>query len=223
MSGPPPAVPGWLRRVADTAHDDIGLVRRTAHLPHGRESAVLMLFGPGESDPDRPAGGATVILTERAHSLRRHPGQVSFPGGGVDPADAGPVAAALREAQEEVGVDPEAVQVLGELPRLPLSVTGFSVTPILGWWVTPGPVGVVDPGEVERVITMPVDALLDPANRFTAVYPARSFNGPAFEVADVYVWGFTAIVLSEFFDLAGLTLPWDRADERLVPDRFLAG
>lgn len=220
MTAEPSTVPAWLRRVGDTAHDDIGLVQRTAHLPHGRASAVLMLFGPGP-DSSGAAGGATVVLTERAHSLRQHPGQVSFPGGGVDPTDAGPVDAALREAKEEVGVDPDGVEVVGALPRLPLSVTGFTVTPILGWWRVPGPIGVVDPAEVERVVTMPLDSLLDPAHRFTAVYPARSFTGPAFEVDDVYVWGFTAIVLSEFFDLAGLTRPWDVADERLIPDRFL--
>lgn len=221
MSAGASTVPAWLRRVAATAHADLDLVRRTAHLPRGRESAVLMLFGPGEPDASRVANGATVILTERAQSLRKHPGQVSFPGGAVDPTDTGPIDAALREAEEEVGVDRAGIEVVGQLPQLPLSVTGFSVTPVLAWWREPSAVGVIDPGEVERVITMPIDALLDPAHRFTAVHPARSFNAPAFEVDDAYVWGFTAIVLSEFFDLAGLTLPWDRTDERPVPARFL--
>lgn len=220
-----PAPPDWLHRVAGAAPEDIELVRRSAHLPQGRASAVLMLFAPSEvadgAERSGPSNGATVVLTERAHTLRKHPGQVSFPGGGIDDSDDGPVGAALREAEEEVGVDPAGVEVVGCLPQLPLSVTGFSVTPILGWWREPCPIGVVDPGEVERVITMPVDALLDPAHRFMAVHPARRFAAPAFEVGDVYVWGFTAIVLHEFFELAGLTVPWDTTDERRVPDRFL--
>ncbi|WP_018157226.1 NUDIX hydrolase [Demetria terragena] len=207
-------VPDWLQRVADTAAEDIDLVRRSAHLTGGRESAVLMLFGPS-------ARGVTVVLTERAQTLRQHPGQVSFPGGGVDPTDDGPVAAALREAQEEVGVDPAGVEVVGLLPQLPLSVTGFSVTPVLGWWARPRPVGVVDAAEVERVAVVPIAELLDPAHRFMAVHPAREFAAPAFEVGDLYVWGFTAIVLSEFFDVAGLTVPWNLEDERPVPQRFL--
>ncbi|AKU18144.1 NUDIX hydrolase [Luteipulveratus mongoliensis] len=210
-----PPVPDWLQRVADTAHEDVSLVRRLAGLPVGRQSAVLMLFGPTEG------GGQDIVLTERSASLRKHPGQVSFPGGMIDDADDGPVEAAMREAKEEIGLSPDGVEVLGRLPKLPLSVTGFSVTPVLAWWPRPTPIGVVDPAEVASVVRVPIADLVDPANRFTAVHPSRRFHAPAFEVDGVYVWGFTAIVLSETLDLAGLTVPWDVQDERPVPARFL--
>ncbi len=173
-----------------------------------------MLFGPD------PRGGEDVVLTERAHTLRSHPGQVSFPGGRLDPEDAGSVAAALREAEEEVGLDPEGVDVLTSLPDLYLAPSEHSVTPVLAWWPAPVPVGVVDEGEVARVVRVPVADLLDPGHRFTAVF--GPYRGPAFEVGDLFVWGFTAMLLSSLFDLADLTRPWDSGQERALPDRVLA-
>ena len=80
--------------------------------------------------------------------MRSHPGQVSFPGGSIDADDASPAAAALREAEEETGLDPAGVEVLATLPELWLPPSNFAVTPVLGWWREPGPVSVVDPAEV---------------------------------------------------------------------------
>jgi 8-oxo-dGTP pyrophosphatase MutT (NUDIX family) len=177
----------------------------------GRASAVLMLFGPERG------GGENVVLTERAHTLRSHPGQVSFPGGTLDPQDTGPVAAALREAHEEVAVDPSGVDVVATFPPLYLSPSRAAVTPVLAWWPAPRPLRAVDRGEVERVVQVPVRTLIDPAHRHTAVF--GPYRGPAFEVADLVVWGFTAMLLSTILDLAGLARPWDAAHERPVPDR----
>lgn len=114
---------------------------------------------------------------ERAGTLRSHAGQPSFPGGALDPEDGdqattGPLRAALREAEEETGLDPRGVQLFGVLPRLYIPVSSFVVTPVLGWWRAPSPVGVVDPGETARVFTVPVADLTDPANRATAVHPS---------------------------------------------------
>jgi 8-oxo-dGTP pyrophosphatase MutT (NUDIX family) len=172
---------------------------------------VLILFGP---DPD---GGEDVVLTERSRTLRSHPGQVSFPGGALDPEDDGPVGAALREAEEEVGLDPAGVEVLTAFPPLFLAPSRNAVTPVLAWWPRPVPVGVVDRGEVERVFRLPVADLVDPAHRFTAVF--GPYRGPAFEVGDVFVWGFTAMLLSTVLDLAGLAGPWDEEHERELPQR----
>ena len=204
--------PGWLQDLDRRAHESSFALK----LPpaRGRASAVLMLFGPAED------GGEDVVLTERAATLRKHAGQVSFPGGSADPGDATLVDTALREAREEVGLSPDGVQVIGELPVVPLSVTGFQVTPVAAWWHTPSPIDVVDTAEVARVDRVPLADLVDPAHRFTAVHPARSFDAPAFEVDGLYIWGFTAILLDATLRLAGLEVPWDRADKRPVPDRY---
>jgi 8-oxo-dGTP pyrophosphatase MutT (NUDIX family) len=180
----------------------------------GRQSAVLILFGPNA------AGGEDVLLTERSHSMRSHAGQVSFPGGATDPTDSGPVSAALREAQEEVGLDPAGVQVVAELPSLYLTPSQFVVTPVLAWWADPSPVSVVDHLEVARVLRAPLSELTDPARRFTVSHPS-GYVGPAFDVDGLLVWGFTAGLLSEVIALAGLERSWDRADHRPLPSRFV--
>ncbi|MEZ5096320.1 MAG: NUDIX domain-containing protein [Nocardioides sp.] len=77
-----------------------------------------------------------LLLTERAHHMRSHPGQVSFPGGSLDPGET-PRAAALREAEEETGLDPTGIEVFAELPELYLPPSNFAVTPVLGWWARP--------------------------------------------------------------------------------------
>ena len=94
--------------------------------------------------------------------MRSHPGQISFPGGSLDDTDASPAAAALREAQEETGLDPAGVEVFAELPELWLPPSNFAVTPVLAWWREESPVSVVDPAEVESVHRVPVEELLDP-------------------------------------------------------------
>lgn len=207
--------PAWLHDLDRRAHE----TSFAAHLPKaaGRRSAVLMLFGPADG------GGEDIVLTERSLTLRKHAGQVSFPGGGADLGDATLVDTALREAHEEIGLSREGVEVVGELPVLPLSVTGFEVTPVAAWWRTPTPIGVVDPAEVARVERVRLADLVDPAHRFSSVHPARSFDAPAFEVDGLYIWGFTAILLDATLRLAGLERPWDRDDRRPVPDRYWRG
>jgi 8-oxo-dGTP pyrophosphatase MutT (NUDIX family) len=180
----------------------------------GRPSAVLILFGP------HAGGGEEVVLTERSHSMRSHAGQVSFPGGAIDPGDSGPVQAALREAQEEVGLDPAGVQVVAELPALYLPPSNFVVTPVLAWWEQPGPISVVDHLEVAQVLRVPLSELTDPARRFTVVHP-RGFVGPAFEVGGLLVWGFTAGLLSKVIELAGLERAWDSGDRRELPAELI--
>ncbi|MEV0276691.1 CoA pyrophosphatase [Streptomyces sp. NPDC050610] len=173
----------------------------------------------GESDGADSARGPVLLLTERAGSLRSHAGQPSFPGGSLDPEDGdpngeGPLRAALREAQEETGLDPSGVQVFGVLPRLYIPVSGFVVTPVLGWWREPSSVAPVDPRETARVFAVPVADLTNPANRATTVHPS-GHRGPSFHVADTLVWGFTASVIDRILHYSGWELPWDR--EKRVP------
>ncbi|NYE41567.1 NUDIX hydrolase [Streptomyces fulvorobeus] len=202
-------LPEWLDPVARAAR-----AIRPRQLSHflppesgeGRQSAVLILFGEGERGPE-------LLLMERSSTLRSHAGQPSFPGGVVDPEDGdpattGPLRAALREAEEETGLDPRGVQLFGVLPRLYIPVSDFVVTPVLGWWRAPSPVGVVDPAETARVFTVPVADLTDPANRMTTVYPS-GHPGPSFLVESALVWGFTAGVIDRILHFAGWERPWD--------------
>ncbi|KFG74843.1 NUDIX hydrolase [Streptomyces mutabilis] len=180
----------------------------------GRQSAVLILFGEGEG-----GRGPELLLMERAGTLRSHAGQPAFPGGALDPEDGdpqgeGPLRAALREAEEETGLDPAGVQLFGALPKLYIPVSEFVVTPVLAWWREPTPVGVVDPNETARVFTVPVADLADPANRVTTVHPS-GHKGPAFLVESALVWGFTAGIIDRLLHFAGWERPWDR--EKQVP------
>ncbi|MFD4172521.1 NUDIX hydrolase [Streptomyces anulatus] len=208
-------LPAWLDPVARAARS-VQPQQLSSFLPPesgaGRQSAVLVLFGEGERGPE-------LLLMERSGTLRSHAGQPSFPGGALDPEDGdqattGPLRAALREAEEETGLDPRGVQLFGVLPRLYIPVSSFVVTPVLGWWRAPSPVGVVDPAETARVFTVPVADLTDPANRATAIHPS-GHSGPAFLVESALVWGFTAGVIDRIVHYAGWERPWDRA--RQVP------
>jgi len=205
-------LPDWLRPVADVAAS-IRPEQLSRFLPPdegGRQSAVLMLFGEGPDGPD-------LLLIQRASTVSSHAGQPAFPGGAVDDTDADVVAAALREAEEETGLDPAGVHVFATLPALWLPPSGFVVTPVLGWWREESPVGVVDAGEVESVVRVPLAELLDPANRVSVSHPS-GFVGPAFEVRGLLVWGFTAGLLSRLLAIAGLERPWDTSVVRPLPD-----
>lgn len=210
---PPGAFARWAVRrpapgtVTPRAEDGAGPGSVAAGAAGVRHSAVLMLFG---DDPAR------VLLTRRAASLRSHAGQVAFPGGGIEPDDAGPEAAAVREAVEETGLDPAGVRVVGTLPTVHLWVSSWQVTPVLAWWQRPSAVGVVDPAEVEAVAEVPLEELLDPANRFSVAHPTGA-SGPAFRAGGLFVWGFTAMLLSELLALGGLERPWDRARTEAMP------
>lgn len=190
----------------------------TAH-----DAAVLILFGVLDDHP-APTGVAPVardldvLLQRRASTLSSHPGQVSFPGGRTEASDADAVATALREAEEETGLDPAGVEILATLPEIPLAASNHRVTPVLGWWRTPSRVAAVDHAETVEVFRVPVAQLLDPATRYTSVRPYgdQVFRAPAFDVDGTIVWGFTAMVLSDLFDAAGWTVPWNVADERPV-------
>ncbi|HEX5017951.1 MAG TPA: CoA pyrophosphatase [Actinomycetes bacterium] len=202
--------PSWLeplrRALPDVKVHD--LTRFPAPADSNRRSAVLVLFGENEDgEPD-------VLLIERAHDMRSHAGQPAFPGGRMDDTDDGPVAAALREAQEETGLDPMGVDVLGVLPDLYVPPSDFSVTPVVAWWREASPVSVVDTAEVASVHRVTLRELTDPDRRCRVRHPS-GFVGPAFEVRGLLVWGFTGGLLDRLIHLGGWERPWDPS--RVVP------
>jgi len=196
-------VPDWLRELADAASKmEINpLVQPPVR--GGRASAVLVLFGGGPDDPD-------LLFIQRSADLRLHAGQPAFPGGAIDAADDGPVAAALREAAEEVGVDPDGVEVVGTLPELFIPRTGFRVVPVLAWWRRPCAVAPIDPAEVAAVERVAVGELADPATRVMVRGPG-GFASPAFRVKGMLIWGFTAVLVDRLLALGGWERPWDTA------------
>lgn len=196
-------VPGWLTALAAAAPAMAVPELRQPPTAGGRAAAVLILFGEGPSGPD-------LLLIERAADLRNHAGQPAFPGGAIDESDGGPVAAALREAAEETGLDPAGVRVLAVLPELYIWRSNFRVTPVLGWWESPVAVAPGDPGEIAAVVRVPVSDLASPTNRIMIRYPSGHI-GPAFRVAGLVVWGFTAGVLDQLLRLGGWEQPWDSA------------
>ncbi|MCW2791580.1 MAG: ADP-ribose pyrophosphatase YjhB, family [Nocardioides sp.] len=221
MTGPgDDGPPDWLLPVVEAA-TRITVHDLTRFMPpedsDARLGAVLMLFGEGPDGPD-------LLLTERAHHMRSHPGQVSFPGGSIDPGET-PRQAALREAQEETGLDPGGVHVFAELPQLWLPPSNFAVTPILGWWREPTEVTVVDPDEVHEVYRVPISELVDPTHRIAVRHPS-GWVGPGFligEAKDVILWGFTAGIIARLFDFVGWTSEVEDAPLRDLPDYMLQG
>ncbi|MBC6456326.1 NUDIX hydrolase [Actinomadura sp. HBU206391] len=207
-------IPSWLDTFrAGASNFSVPQVLRHP-LPGSRFAAVLVLFGEGPEGPD-------LLLIQRAVTLNNHAGQPAFPGGGIDPEDAGPVAAALREAHEETGLDPAGVEVLVTLPELYLAHSGYRVTPVAGWWREPTEVFVADPGEVASVARVPIAELVDPANRLNVRSPRGGHAGPAFRAGGMLVWGFTAGLLTEVLDVGGWSRPWDTTRTEDLPQEIL--
>lgn len=160
-----------------------------------------------------------VIFIERAPTMRNHAGQIAFPGGGLEPGDDSLMDAALRETEEEVGLTSDRILVLGMLPAVWVPVSQFTVATAVARW-QPSALRPQDPGEVAAVHQIRLSQLCDPASRVTSRHPS-GHTGPAFVVGDVFVWGFTAMLLDRILELAGWNQPWDQTQTVAVPDRFL--
>lgn len=193
FSLPPPDQKAWIAsRLARPAPESARGMSDGFRLP-GREgtptpAAVLV---PVVNRPD----ALTMLLTQRSADLPHHPGQISFPGGRVEPEDASLAHAALREAAEEVGLPGDRVTILGELPFYE-TVTGFRVTPVVGW-VEPPFALTIDPIEVADVFEVPLAFLLDPVNqqRHFRMQDERRRDFWAIPYGERYIWGATAAML----------------------------
>jgi 8-oxo-dGTP pyrophosphatase MutT (NUDIX family) len=179
------AAPSLWRALADTQQQE-----------RARNAAVLLPFHLREGLPH-------LLFTQRSAALARHSGEISFPGGSRDPADPSPVATALRETHEEIGVAPKRVRVLGEMPASYAAVSNFVITPVVGW-LDGGPL-VLTPNaaEVADVFAAPLAALADPA-----IYHSERWlrNGERhfvhfYDFAGRRIWGVTARILHDLLNL----------------------
>lgn len=173
-------------RAGPSSDFDLNLAARTKGL-RLRPAAVLVAFQAGP-DP-------RLFLTKRSSRLKHHPGQIAFPGGKIDPGDRDEVDAALREAQEEVGLPRGLVEVLGTMPPHE-TVTGFSVTPVLGW-IRDDFLPVSEAGEVGEIFTVPFSHVADPRNFLIESRYLRGARRQFYTVpyGPYYIWGATARIL----------------------------
>lgn len=144
-----------------------------------------------------------VMLTQRTDHLNHHAGQISFPGGRIEEQDAGAVQTALRETEEEVGIPPEMVEIVGRLDDY-VTGTGFVVAPVVGLIRPPYPVS-PDPFEVADVFEVPLSFFLDPANhkRDTRVFNGIERHFYAMPYGERYIWGATAAMLVNLYEVLG--------------------
>jgi 8-oxo-dGTP pyrophosphatase MutT (NUDIX family) len=151
---------------------------------------------------ERP-DGLTVLLTRRSDHLQDHAGQISFPGGRVEPGDADALATALREAEEEIGLARALVTPAGRLDTY-VTRTGFEVTPVVGLVAPPSSLA-PDPFEVAEVFEVPLAFILDPASRqrHSRIYAGKTRHFHVFPWRDYYIWGATAGMLVNLADLLG--------------------
>ncbi|MSO93810.1 MAG: CoA pyrophosphatase [Rhodospirillales bacterium] len=147
------------------------------------------------------ANGLTALFTQRTAHLAHHPGQISFPGGHMEPADATPEDTALRETEEEIGLPRRHVEVIGRLDQY-VTRTGFSVTPVVAVIEPPFDLA-LDPHEVESVFEVPLAFFLDPANhqRHTRLFEGKERHFFAMPYGERYIWGATAGMLRNFYEI----------------------
>jgi 8-oxo-dGTP pyrophosphatase MutT (NUDIX family) len=158
-----------------------------------KPAAVLIPFVERE-------GGLTIILTKRHENLRSHSGQVAFPGGKIDPEDASPEAAALREANEEIALDPAMAEIIGRLPDYH-SGSGYRIAPVLAL-ISPQAVLTANPQEVDYVFEVPLAFLMDPVNhkRGSRMFQGAERHYLEMPYGDHYIWGVTAGILHLLHD-----------------------
>jgi 8-oxo-dGTP pyrophosphatase MutT (NUDIX family) len=190
---PAPLV-GLVRAVAAARPEELSRNDPVPDTVAERQAAVLILIATDRGE------GPDVLLQQRAPKLRDHAGEVAFPGGAREEGDAGPPATAIREAAEETGVDPAAVEPLILLPRLHIPPSRFDVTGVLAHWRTPSPVSAIDPRGTNRVLRIPFTALADPENRIM-LSTRLSWYGPAFVLDRIVVWGYTGEILAALLRL----------------------
>ena len=198
------AHPNWLNKIVELPNkfesDDFQFPLRGGD-ESTRKGAVLILFSGKGQVPE-------VLITLRSSQMRSHAGQPSFPGGAIDLNDKDAITAALRESEEEVGLRSETVEVIGVLPELWLPPSNFHISPVVAWWRDPHEIAPQSVEEVVRAENISLIDLADPANR-AKVRHKSGYIGPAFNVAEMLIWGFTAGIIDRILFHIGYEREWD--------------
>ncbi len=173
---------------------DLLLSPEEAHAMEARGGTDAAVLVPLHGWPDEPG----LIFTERRADMRRHAGEISFPGGRRDDADADLIATALREAREEIGLDPAAVEVCGALPPAATFVTGYRIHPYVGLVADPSELDLEpNPSEVETVLAFSLQGLRDGYEMRRLVRRGVPIHTPTYEVDGHLIWGATARILGD--------------------------
>jgi 8-oxo-dGTP pyrophosphatase MutT (NUDIX family) len=190
-------LPGWEAQVSMTSRSPERIKDHIRMPPDPKKAGVLIPLFPYEDE-------AGIIFMKRPEYEGVHSGQISFPGGRVEPTDLTLTDTALRETEEELGIEQSMLFTIGELTNLYIPPSNFLVTPIVGYLVA-RPDYTPDPAEVDRVIEIKLSDLLDEGNRQTTELRVRNgtrFNVPGYVVDGHTIWGATAMILSEFLEVA---------------------
>jgi 8-oxo-dGTP pyrophosphatase MutT (NUDIX family) len=163
-------------------------------------------------------GRLHTVFTKRQDDLRRHPGDISFPGGRYEEGERDLSATALREAQEEIGLPPEAVEIVGALQPTPTIATGYAVYPFVGV-IEPGRTWAVSPREVSEVLELPLDEVLAGYARRRVVRRGVSIRTDTYMVGEHLIWGATARILTDLFDRIGPLVNERASATRRSPSR----
>lgn len=188
---------------------NIGLDRT----PRGQRSAAVLMLFTDEADP-------CLTFITRAETMRRHAGQVALPGGAVDATDVDRRHTALREANEEIGLQSEHVTIHGELPALWVPASNYDVTTVIATWPGGHELHAVDPTETGAVHGYRISELTSATTRVSGRHPS-GFVGPAFVLGEQFIWGLTGHLVSWVLDLAGWSRPWDEGRQVPIPKRFM--
>lgn len=210
----PHRAPAWLRPLVDAlqAGEGARVIRETlgarVHQKGGDDQAAVLIVFAGDPHATELPHDARVLITHRTPSMRSHSGQMAFPGGHIDPEDSGPVAAAIREAEEETGLEPARVVPLAVMGAATTGGSNRRVRPVVAYTPNPNEVYPASEFETDDVFFVPVRDLVDPANR--AMLGWSYWSGPAFWARRYLIWGFTGVLLSAVLEVAGWAVEWDK-------------